>query len=104
MIVLVYMCRYADRAKQIMCKAVINEDPNAKVRTYVRTCVCVCVCVCVCAFTNMRIYVMWVCPFCTFGTGYLCTYSIHTVYSICTYVRMCVYMYYMPPSKSEIPQ
>ena len=23
--------RYADRAKQIMCKAVINEDPNAKV-------------------------------------------------------------------------
>ena len=24
--------RYADRAKQIVCKAVINEDPNAKVR------------------------------------------------------------------------
>lgn len=23
-------CRYADRAKQIMCKAVVNEDPNAK--------------------------------------------------------------------------
>ena len=23
--------RYADRAKQIVCKAVINEDPNAKV-------------------------------------------------------------------------
>ena len=23
--------RYADRAKQIMCKAVVNEDPNAKV-------------------------------------------------------------------------
>ena len=22
--------RYADRAKQIMCKAVVNEDPNAK--------------------------------------------------------------------------
>lgn len=22
---------YADRAKQIMCKAVVNEDPNAKV-------------------------------------------------------------------------
>ena len=22
--------RYADRAKQIVCKAVINEDPNAK--------------------------------------------------------------------------
>ena len=22
--------RYADRAKQIMCKAIINEDPNAK--------------------------------------------------------------------------
>ena len=25
-------CRYADRAKQIVCKAVVNEDPNAKVR------------------------------------------------------------------------
>ena len=24
--------RYADRAKQIVCKAVVNEDPNAKVR------------------------------------------------------------------------
>lgn len=24
--------RYADRAKQIMCAAVVNEDPNAKVR------------------------------------------------------------------------
>lgn len=23
--------RYADRAKQIMCAAVVNEDPNAKV-------------------------------------------------------------------------
>jgi len=23
-------CRYADRAKQIVCKAVINEDPNAR--------------------------------------------------------------------------
>lgn len=23
-------CRYADRAKQIKCNAVINEDPNAK--------------------------------------------------------------------------
>ena len=23
--------RYADRAKQIVCKAVVNEDPNAKV-------------------------------------------------------------------------
>lgn len=22
--------RYADRAKQIMCKAIVNEDPNAK--------------------------------------------------------------------------
>lgn len=22
---------YADRAKQIMCKAIVNEDPNAKV-------------------------------------------------------------------------
>ena len=26
--------RYADRAKQIMCKAIVNEDPNAKVRKY----------------------------------------------------------------------
>lgn len=25
--------RYADRAKQIVCKAVVNEDPNAKVLT-----------------------------------------------------------------------
>ena len=24
------MCRYADRAKQIVCKAVVNEDPNAR--------------------------------------------------------------------------
>ena len=24
------LCRYADRAKQIMCKAVVNEDPNAR--------------------------------------------------------------------------
>ena len=24
------MSRYADRAKQIMCKAVVNEDPNAR--------------------------------------------------------------------------
>lgn len=23
-------CRYADRAKQIVCKAVVNEDANAK--------------------------------------------------------------------------
>ena len=23
--------RYADRAKQILCKAIVNEDPNAKV-------------------------------------------------------------------------
>lgn len=23
--------RYADRAKQIVCKAVVNEDPNAKI-------------------------------------------------------------------------
>src|SRR3989442_437997 len=31
--VCVYVCvfnRYADRAKQILCKAVINEDPNAR--------------------------------------------------------------------------
>ena len=28
-----YKCtnRYADRAKQIVCKAIVNEDPNAKV-------------------------------------------------------------------------
>lgn len=25
-----FPCRYADRAKQIRCNAVINEDPNAK--------------------------------------------------------------------------
>lgn len=25
-----FFCRYADRAKQIRCNAVINEDPNAK--------------------------------------------------------------------------
>lgn len=25
------MCRYADRAKQIVCKAVVNEDANAKI-------------------------------------------------------------------------
>ena len=25
------MCRYADSAKQIVCKAIVNEDPNAKV-------------------------------------------------------------------------
>jgi len=24
------VCRYADRAKQIVCKAVVNEDPNAR--------------------------------------------------------------------------
>lgn len=23
-------CRYADRAKQILCKAIVNEDPNAR--------------------------------------------------------------------------
>jgi len=27
---LTMVIRYADRAKQIVCKAVINEDPNAK--------------------------------------------------------------------------
>jgi len=26
--------RYADRAKQIVCKAIINEDPNAKVHFF----------------------------------------------------------------------
>ena len=34
--VFTYLClfiRYADRAKQIVCKAVVNEDPNAKVLT-----------------------------------------------------------------------
>ena len=25
-----FILRYADRAKQIMCKAVVNEDPNAR--------------------------------------------------------------------------
>ena len=25
-----HVSRYADRAKQIMCKAVVNEDPNAR--------------------------------------------------------------------------
>ena len=31
LIVSVYLlCRYADRAKQIVCKAVVNEDPNAR--------------------------------------------------------------------------
>ena len=24
------VCRYADRAKQIVCKAVVNEDPNTR--------------------------------------------------------------------------
>ena len=28
---LLSLFRYADRAKQIVCKAVVNEDPNAKV-------------------------------------------------------------------------
>ena len=27
----IFYDRYADRAKQIVCKAVVNEDPNAKV-------------------------------------------------------------------------
>jgi len=26
----ILLYRYADRAKQIVCKAVVNEDPNAK--------------------------------------------------------------------------
>lgn len=25
-----FFCRYADRAKQIVCKAIVNEDANAK--------------------------------------------------------------------------
>ena len=29
--VLCFFGRYADRAKQILCKAIVNEDPNAKV-------------------------------------------------------------------------
>ena len=29
--------RYADRAKQIVCKAVVNEDPKAKVRIWYYT-------------------------------------------------------------------
>lgn len=28
---LCFFGRYADRAKQILCKAIVNEDPNAKV-------------------------------------------------------------------------
>lgn len=27
---LAHLCRYADRAKQIVCKAIVNEDANAK--------------------------------------------------------------------------
>jgi len=27
---LLSLYRYADRAKQIVCKAVVNEDPNAR--------------------------------------------------------------------------
>lgn len=27
---LFFLCRYADRAKQIVCKAIVNEDANAK--------------------------------------------------------------------------
>ena len=26
----IFNCRYADRAKQIVCKAIVNEDANAK--------------------------------------------------------------------------
>ena len=26
----ILLFRYADRAKQIVCKAVVNEDPNAR--------------------------------------------------------------------------
>ena len=29
-VILFALHRYADRAKQIMCKAVVNEDPNAR--------------------------------------------------------------------------
>lgn len=29
--IIVFVFRYADSAKQIVCKAVVNEDPNAKV-------------------------------------------------------------------------
>ena len=28
--VCVCVCRYADRAKQIRCNAIVNEDPNAR--------------------------------------------------------------------------
>lgn len=31
---LLFNNRYADRAKQIVCKAIINEDPNAKVHFF----------------------------------------------------------------------
>ena len=30
-VIYVVFNRYADRAKQIVCKAIVNEDPNAKV-------------------------------------------------------------------------
>lgn len=30
MIYVIFYCRYADRAKQIVCKAIVNEDANAK--------------------------------------------------------------------------
>ena len=30
MFLCLFYCRYADRAKAIVCKAVVNEDPNAK--------------------------------------------------------------------------
>lgn len=30
--IIIFLCySYADRAKQIVCKAIVNEDPNAKV-------------------------------------------------------------------------
>lgn len=29
-VVLIFLNRYADRAKQIVCKAIVNEDANAK--------------------------------------------------------------------------
>lgn len=34
-IIIFHYCSYADRAKQIVCKAIVNEDPNAKVCTLV---------------------------------------------------------------------
>ena len=69
-----FVTRYADRAKQIVCKAVVNEDPNAKVSVcvceWVSEWVCVCVRVCVCERESASVGVYeCVC------TVYACKYS-----------------------------